>query len=73
MNIFKMSYSELLHTFREKNVIFETKDGRFIPAYVEEIEDETDGWDSFMFMITPQNPDDPIDIELNELKNIVLN
>ena len=67
-----MCYQKLFDTYREKHVLFTLTNGRQIQAIVQEIENELDGWDETLFMIKPDNPSDPIDLGLHEIRAIKL-
>lgn len=72
MSVQTMSYQKLFDTYREKRVLFTLTNGRQIRATVQEIENELDGWDEPLFMIKPDNPSDPIDLGLHEIRTIKL-
>lgn len=53
-----MSFQEILHNFRARNVIFTFKDGSKRTIFVEEIENENDDQLGTIFMAAGPNPQD---------------
>lgn len=72
MDVHKASYSELLHEFYDRKVHFVLKNGESLTIRVDDIEDTSDGWDTFVFVLDGDNADDPVSLSLNEIKSAVL-
>ncbi|MDV7719041.1 hypothetical protein GA840_04160 [Pediococcus ethanolidurans] len=72
MNPHNMSFPEILDNFRDRWVTFTMKDKSQRKLYVEEIENQLDGWDDVIFMVTPpKNDPELLDILLNEIVSAV--
>lgn len=70
MDFSKMTIRELLVKYREEHLTFKLKDGRSVTGWVQEVENELDGWDGVVFQITPDNPNDPLAIDDTEIDSI---
>lgn len=70
MNLSKIPIRELLIKYREEHLMFTLNDGTVITGWVQEIENELDGWDEFVFQITPDNPNDPLGIDESKIATI---
>lgn len=64
-----MEFPAILDNFRDRWVTFTFKDHSTRKLYVEEIENELDGWDDVIFMVTP--PKEAPGLLTVELKDVV--
>ncbi|MDE3282130.1 hypothetical protein LACPH_001053 [Lacticaseibacillus parahuelsenbergensis] len=70
MNIGEMSFPDILKKYRDRNVQVTFKDGHIQDFYVEEIENQLDGWDDVLFMMDSLKGDGPGEVWLHEIKDI---
>ena len=75
MNIGEMSFPDILKKYRDRDVLITFRSGQRLKTHVDEIENQLDGWDDVLFMVTAENkPTVPVDAFLKDIRDIeVLN
>ena len=70
MNPTELSFVQILERYRDRDVQVTFKDGHIQDFYVEEIENQLDGWDDVLFMMDSLKADGPGEVWLHEIKDI---
>ncbi|MGD8198354.1 hypothetical protein [Lacticaseibacillus paracasei] len=75
MKIGEMNFPDILKKYRDRDVLIIFKSGKRLKTHVDEIENQLDGWDDVLFMVTAgNNPTIPVDAFLKDIEDIqVLN
>lgn len=72
MTIKGLDYPTLLNKFYDQLVNIELTDGSSVRLWVDDIEDESDGWDELMFMMDGKKNSDVRAIPISKIKSIEL-
>lgn len=70
MNPTELSFVQILEKYRNRDVQIVFKNGHTQRFYVEEIENQLDGWNDVLFMTIPFKKDGPGEVWMHDIKTI---